>query len=84
MTVKKPYVRVFHQNHVGEDVYSQKLATKKLIAKAVKAKKKGYDVVVATAKTLYKGKTYTPQEWLKKYPEWKTSKPKTKAKKRKK
>ena len=80
MTVKKPYVRVFHQNHVGEDVYSQRVATKKLIAHAVKVKKRGYDVVIATAKTIYKGKTYTPQEWLKKYPEWKISKSKKRKK----
>ena len=79
MTVKRPYVREWYHEG-GDDTYSQKLATKTMIAKAVEAKKKGHDVVVVTSGRVLKGKEYTPQSWLDKYPKWKLKKPKPKAK----
>jgi len=83
---KRPYVREwYHDPEGGDDTYSQKPATKALIAKAVAVKRKGGDVVVATSGRLFKGLEYTPQAFLNKYPKWKLKKkPKKPAKKTKK
>lgn len=81
---KIPYVREWYHTGRGDDTYSQKPATKKLIARAVEFEKKGHDVVVATSGRLFKGKEYKPSTFLKKHPSWKLKeKPKKKTTKTK-
>jgi len=82
---KRPYVRQWYHEG-GDDTYAQKLATKALIAKAVEARKKGHDVVIATTGRISTSREYTPQDYLKRHPEWKlkkkkVTKPKPKVKK---
>ncbi|MBM3292835.1 hypothetical protein FJY84_09200 [Candidatus Bathyarchaeota archaeon] len=71
---KRPYVRQwFHEG--GDDTYAQKPATKTLIAKAIEARKKGHDVVIATSGSIMRSREYTPAAFLKKHPKWKIKKP---------
>ena len=85
---KKPYVRQWYHEG-GDDTYAQKPATKALIAKAVEARKKGADVVIATTGRISTSREYTPQDYLNKHPKWKikkkkATKPKTKKARKKK
>jgi len=80
---KRPYVRVWYHTGKGDDTYSQKPATKKLIAKAVEAEKKGVDVVIALGGRLtLDQKEFLPSTFLKKHPEWAIVKKEPAAKKK--
>jgi hypothetical protein len=79
---KRPYVREWHhEGKPGGDTYSQKPATKAMIAKAVELQKKGHDIVICSSGRLLKGHEWSPSAFLKTHPKWKI-KPKKKAKKK--
>jgi len=60
--LKRPYVRQWFHSGRGSDTYSQKLATKKVLANAIKSRKELY--------VAYRGKEYTLNEFIRKFPQF--------------
>ena len=60
--LQNPYLRRWHHGK-GDDTYTQKRATKKMIEKALKSKRESY--------IAYGGKEYTVNEFLVKNPKFK-------------